>query len=142
MTPSSPITVAVLVHASPERAWQAFTEPASITAWNFASPDWHCPRAENDLREGGAFRYRMEARDGSFGFEFEGRFLQVSPPTALRYSLGPDREVTVRFEREGDWTRVSQSVTPEATHTLEQQRAGWQAILDNYKRFAERPAGR
>jgi len=137
MTHLSPITVTVIVNATPERAWKAFTSPASITKWNFASEDWHCPRAENDLREGGAFCYRMEARDGSWGFDFEGNFLKLSPPANLQYSLGPDREVVVQFVQEGEQTRVSQSFTPEATHSLEQQRAGWQSILDNYKKYLE-----
>jgi uncharacterized protein YndB with AHSA1/START domain len=136
-----PITVAVSVHASPERAWAAFTDPAAVTQWNFASADWHCPRARNDLRAGGAFSYRMEARDGSFGFDLEGTFRELSPPTHLRYSLGEDREVVVQFTPEGDATRVTQTFTPEGTHTLEQQREGWQAILDNYKRHVERTAG-
>jgi uncharacterized protein YndB with AHSA1/START domain len=137
MTRLPPITVSVTVQAAPELAWKAFTTPASITEWNFASPDWHCPRAESDLREGGAFSYRMEARDGSFGFDFGGTFLTVSPPMELRYALGPDREVVVEFTPEGRQTRVSQSFTPEATHSLEQQRAGWQSILDNYRKHVE-----
>lgn len=137
MTNPPPVTVSVLVRATPEEAWEAFTNPESVTAWNFASPEWHCPRAVSDLRDGGAFCYRMEAHDGSFGFDFEGRFLKVSPPTELRYSLGPDREVVVQFTPEGPQTLVSQSFTPEATHSLEQQRAGWQAILENYKTYVE-----
>lgn len=137
MTGLPSVTVSVLVDASPEQAWNAFTTPEAITRWNFASPDWHCPRAENELREGGSFSYRMEARDQSFGFDFAGRFLTVSPPNELHYSLGPEREVIVQFTREGKQTRVSESFTPEGTHSLEQQRAGWQAILDNYKQYVE-----
>jgi uncharacterized protein YndB with AHSA1/START domain len=137
MTDLTPITVSVSVHASPERAWDAFTTPASIMAWNFASPDWHCPSATNDLREGGAFSYRMAARDGSFAFDFAGTFTEVSPPHRLRFGLGPEREVLVEFTPEGDRTRVSQTFTPEATHSLEQQRAGWQAILDHYQQHVE-----
>jgi uncharacterized protein YndB with AHSA1/START domain len=135
-----PVTVVVVVHASAERAWEAFTNPTSILQWNFASADWHCPQAQNDLRDGGAFSYRMEARDGSFGFDFEGAFLEVTPPTRLRYSLGPEREVLVEFAPEGEQTRVSQTFTPEATHPVEQQRAGWQAILDNFKAHVESAA--
>lgn len=140
-SPPSTVTVSVSVSASPERAWHAFTSPASITEWNFASPDWCCPRASNDLREGGAFCYRMEARDGSFGFDFEGVFVELSPPVRLRYSLGPDRQVLVHFTRQGDMTVVSQSFTPETTHSLAQQQAGWQSILDNYKRHVDATAG-
>ena len=141
MTSLPKITVEVLVHANPGRAWEAFTSPTSITGWNFASPDWHCPRAKSELRDGGAFCYRMEARDGSFGFDFEGKFLRVSPARRLHYSLGPDREVIVQFVQEGAQTRVSQSFTPEPTHPLEQQRAGWQSILDNHKKFVEARTG-
>lgn len=141
MTILPPVTVSVLVNAAPERAWKAFTSPEAITEWNFASPDWHCPRAKSDLHEGGAFCYRMEARDGSFGFDFEGRFLKVSPPMELRYSLGKEREVVVQITREGGQTRVSQSFAPESTHSLEQQRAGWQSILDNYKKYVEAAKG-
>lgn len=137
MTTLPPIIVSVVVDADPERAWKAFTTAESVPAWNFASPDWHCPHAKTELREGGAFCYRMEARDGSFGFDFEGRFLKVSPPTELHYSLGPDRNVIVQFTSEGLQTRISQSFTPEGTHSLEQQRAGWQSILDNYKKYVE-----
>jgi uncharacterized protein YndB with AHSA1/START domain len=141
MTSPPDITVTVSVRATAEQAWQAFTNPDSIRAWNFASPDWHCPQARNELRDGGAFCYRMEARDGSFGFDFEGVFLEVSAPTRLRYGLGPEREVLVVFSPEGDRIRVSQSFTPEPTHDLEQQRAGWQSILDHYRRHVEAVAG-
>jgi uncharacterized protein YndB with AHSA1/START domain len=135
MTNLPQVTVSVLVRATPERAWKAFTTPESITQWNFASADWHCPHAESELREGGAFRFRMEARDGSFGFDFEGRFRKVSPASELHYSLGPDREVVVQLTHAGEQTQVSQTFTPEETHSLEQQRAGWQSILDNYKKY-------
>jgi uncharacterized protein YndB with AHSA1/START domain len=141
MTALPPVTVAVSVQASPERAWKAFTSPTSVTEWNFASTDWYCPRAQNDLREGGTFCYRMEARDGSFGFDFEGRFLELSPPARLRYSLGEDREVVVQFTQEGERTLVSQSFTPESIHSLEQQRVGWQSILENYKKHVETTEG-
>jgi uncharacterized protein YndB with AHSA1/START domain len=137
MTNRPQITVSVLVRATPERAWKALASPESITKWNFASPDWHCPRAQSDLREGGAFCYRMEARDGTFGFDFEGRFLKVSPPSELHYSLGTGREVLVRLTQEDGQTRVSQTFAPEETHSLEQQRAGWQSILDNYKTYVD-----
>lgn len=141
MSAPEPITVSVSVRASPRRAWEMFTDPSSVTEWNFASPDWHCPRAENELREGGKFRYRMEARDGSFGFDFEGTFLELSPPTRLRYSLGENREVVVQFTGQGERTLVTESFTPEPTHSLEQQRSGWQSILENYKRHVEAAAG-
>jgi uncharacterized protein YndB with AHSA1/START domain len=141
MSALDPITVSVSVQASPKRAWEMFTDPASVTEWNFASPDWHCPRARSELREGGTFCYRMEARDGSFGFDFEGTFLEFSPPTRLRYSLGESREALVRFVEQGGRTLVTQSFTPEPTHSLEQQRSGWQSILENYRQHVEAAAG-
>ncbi len=137
MSVPEPITVSVLVHAGPERAWHAFTTPADVMAWNQASTDWHCPSAHNELREGGSFSYRMEARDGSGGFDFAGTFLELTPPARLRYALGPDREVLVEFAPEGSTIRVSQSFTPEDTHSQEQQRAGWQSILENFKSHVE-----
>lgn len=137
MSAPTPITVSVLVHTTAERAWDAFTNPTAITQWNFASAEWHCPKAQNELTVGGTFSYRMEARDGSFGFDFAGTFIALTPAKHLRFSMGEDREVDVTFEAEGAGTRVSQSFTPEATHSLEEQRSGWQAIMDNYKAYAE-----
>ncbi len=133
MASLDPITVSVTVNTSADRAWELFTDPSSITQWNFASEDWHCPSAQNELRAGGSFSYRMDARDGSFGFDFAGTFVEFVPPTRLRYSLGEEREVVVLFTEQGAATVVSQTFTPEPTHSLEQQQSGWQAILDNYK---------
>lgn len=129
------ITVSTVVPCDPERAWAAFTSPEAVMQWNFASADWHCPAARNDLRPGGQFCYRMAARDGSVGFDLEGEFVDVQAPRHLRYTLGPEREVVVDFEADGAHTRVRQTFTPETTHTLEQQRAGWQAILDQYRSY-------
>lgn len=136
-----PLTVSVQVGCDAQRAWQAFISPAAITAWNFASPEWCCPAAENDLRVGGAFSYRMEAKDGSMGFEFAGTFTEIVPHRRLRYALGDSREVVVEFaDLPGGRTEVSQSFTPDANFPQEQQRAGWQAILNNYRKFVE-PGG-
>jgi len=132
-----PITVSAQVSCPPEAAWRYFTDPASITAWNFASPDWCCPHAQNDLRVGGAFSYRMEAKDGSMGFDYEGTFLEVEPPRRLRLALGPEREVVVEFVPNAAGTEVRQSFTPEGEFPVEQQRAGWQAIMDNYRVHVE-----
>lgn len=139
--PPAPITVAVEVGCDAQRAWQAYISPAAIQAWNFASPAWCCPHAENDLRVGGAFSYRMEARDGSMGFDFAGTFTEIVPHRRLRYALGEHREVVVEFiDLPAGRTEVRQTFTPETTFPPEQQRAGWQAILDNYKAFVE-PGG-
>lgn len=132
-----PITVSTQVPCPPETAWRRFTEPASVMAWNFASPDWCCPRARNDLRVGGGFSYRMESRDGAYGFDFEGSYLEVVPHRRIRFALGPDREVLVEFLDLGGATEVRQTFTPEATHTLEEQRSGWQAIMDNFRLHVE-----
>lgn len=131
------ITVETLVRAPVEHVWSVWTEPQHITQWNFASDDWQCPRAENDLRVGGLFRSRMEARDGSMGFEFEGTYTEVRPGERLVFSLGEDREVTVDFSETPDGTLVRESFTPESTHPVEVQRAGWQSILENFRRHAE-----
>lgn len=134
----APITVSVELAADAQRAWQAFVSPAAIAAWNFAGPEWCCPRAENDLRVGGAFSYRMEAKDGSMGFDFAGTFTEIVPHRRLRYSLGDQREVLVEFiDLPAGRTEVRQTFTPDGTFPPEQQRAGWQAILDNYKNFVE-----
>lgn len=109
-------------------------------AWNFASPDWHCPAARNDLRPGGEFCYRMEAKDGSMGFDYEGTFIEVTPHSRLRLALGPDREVLVEFTATDQGTKVSQTFTPETTFSLEQQRAGWQSIMDNYRQHVSSAA--
>ena len=140
MTNSQEITVEVVVECGVAHAWQAFTDPQAVIHWNFASDDWCCPRAENDLKVGGTFTYRMEAKDGSMGFDFSGKYTEVSELERIRYALGDDREVLVEFRQEGDQTRVIETFTPETTFPPEYQKAGWQAILDNYKAYAEQSA--
>jgi uncharacterized protein YndB with AHSA1/START domain len=140
MTNNQQITVEVVVECGVAHAWQAFTDPQAVIHWNFASNDWHCPSAENDLKVGGIFSYRMEAKDGSTGFDFSGTYTEVSDLARIRYALGDDREVLVEFCAVGDQTRVIETFTPENTFPLEFQKAGWQAILDNYKHYAERGA--
>lgn len=138
MSDGERITVEVVLERDAATAFRAFTDPAAIVQWNFASPDWCCPRAESDLRVGGRVSYRMEARDGSFGFDLEGVFVEVEPDNELAYELADGRAVSVRFVADGNGTRVIESFVPEGTNPPEMQRVGWQAILDNYKRFAER----
>jgi len=138
MTDNSLIAVQALLRCSPARAWAAYTEPKSITQWNFAAPEWHCPWAENDLRVGGVLRSRMEARDGSMGFDFEGTYTEVLPLQRLAYALGTDRRVVVDFSDAGNGhTEVTVSFTPDPAHSAEFQQGGWQAILNNYKAHAE-----
>ena len=131
------ITIETTVSASVAAAWKAWTSPDSITKWNFASADWACPRAEVDLRPGGKFNYRMEAKDGSFGFDFEGVFTAVDPNRRIEYSLGDDRKVVIEFFPVAGKTRVTESFEAEDAHSAEQQKQGWQSILNNFKKFVD-----
>ena len=135
----SQITVEVLVHASIEKTWQYWTRPEHIIHWNFASDDWCAPRAENDLRVDGVFKYRMEAKDGSTGFDFGGTYTAVVLEKVLVYTMnGEDaREVSIQFSQEGENCRVTETFEAENENPLEMQRAGWQAILDNFKKYVE-----
>ena len=134
---SGKISVEATVAAKPARVWRLYTAPQHITGWNFASDDWHCPRAENDLRVGGRLCWRMEARDGSFGFDFEGIYNQLAAERLLAFSMPDGRQVKTSFVSLGDATLVRTSFDPDAENPAELQRAGWQAILDNFKRYAE-----
>ncbi|MBY4597965.1 SRPBCC family protein [bacterium BD-1] len=135
----SRITVETTVHAPLATVWQAYTTPADILAWNAASDDWHTTRASVDLRPGGAFCSRMEARDGSFGFDFEGTYTRVVPEQLIEYDFG-DRQARVEFTDGAEGVHVRVSFDAEQTHSIEQQREGWQAILDRFKAHAEAKA--
>jgi uncharacterized protein YndB with AHSA1/START domain len=136
-----PIHIDALVPASPEVAFAAFTSPEAITRWNQASPDWHCPSASIDLRPGGKHVVRMEARDGSFGFDFEGTYEDVDAPRAVSLRIEDGRLARTTFEAVAGGTRVTTVFDPEATNPVDLQRAGWQAILDSYAAYvARRPA--
>lgn len=132
------ITVETHVAAPPDRAWRAFTTPAAITEWNFATPDWCCPSAEVDLRVGGAYSARMVARDGSMGFDFAGTYDEVEPERALTLRLLDGRYARTTFETEAGGTRVRTVFDPESENPAEMQRDGWQAILDNYAAYVRR----
>ncbi|MEZ5728483.1 MAG: SRPBCC family protein [Burkholderiaceae bacterium] len=127
------ITVSTTVDAPIAEVWRAYTTPEDIMAWNAASPDWHTTAASVDLREGGRFSSRMEAKDGSMGFDFEGVYTRVVPETRIEYTFG-DRSATVLFEPLPAGVKVEVSFEPENEFPHEQQRAGWQAILDNFAR--------
>ena len=131
------ITIEALVAAPIEKVWAYWNEPVHVTQWNSASPDWHSPRAENDLRAGGKFNYRMEAKDGSFGFDFEGVYHQVVEHKLISYSMPDGRKVSTTFSPEGNFTKVVETFDPESENPLEMQRAGWQAILNNFKQYTE-----
>lgn len=131
------ITVETRIAAPIARVWDAYVTPADIVQWNAASDDWHTTSATVDLREGGSFSSRMEARDGSFGFDFAGTYTRVEPHRAIGYRFG-ERDALVEFSEGADGVTVRVSFDPEDQHPIEQQRAGWQAILD---RFARHVAG-
>lgn len=126
------ITVSTTVAAPLERVWAAYTTPDDIKVWNTASPDWHTTAASVDLRPGGKFSSRMEAKDGSFGFDFAGEYTKVVHLELIEYAFG-DRTGTVRFQEEPGGVRVTVTFDAEQTHSEEQQRTGWQAILDSFR---------
>lgn len=131
------ITVTATVQAPVEKVWACWTEPQHITKWCFASEDWHAPRAENDLQVGGNFVTRMEAKDGSFGFEFGGIYTEVKPLETINYTLGDDRTVAITFENQGDATHIVEIFEAESQNPIEMQQAGWQMILNNFKTYVE-----
>ena len=131
------ITVESTVNAPVEKVWQYWTEPEHITKWNNASDDWHTPHAENDIRVGGKFLARMEARDGSVGFDFVGTYEELKINELIVYTIGDGRKVKITFAGNGNSTKVVESFEAEDTHSIEMQRAGWQAILDNFKKYTE-----
>lgn len=131
------ITVSTIIHAPIEKVWKYWTTPENIMEWNSASEDWHTPRAENDLRAGGNFFSRMEAKDGSFGFDFGGVYDQVIEHKVISYTMGDGRKVEVNFWDERNDTKIIETFEAESTNSFEQQQAGWQAILDNFKKYAE-----
>ena len=131
------ITVQARIAADLERVWEFWTQPEHIVNWNFASDEWHCPAAENDLRTGGKFNYRMASRDGQMGFDFEGTYDEVIHQEKIIYSMPDARKVLITFEKDGDHVIVTETFDAENTHSAEMQKAGWQAILDNFKKLTE-----
>jgi uncharacterized protein YndB with AHSA1/START domain len=131
--PFMKVTVETTVAAPIDVVWRAYTTPEAIVQWNAASDDWHTTAAQVDLREGGAFSSRMEAKDGSQGFDFAGTYTRIVPQRLIEYAFG-DRTGQVEFDETADGVRVRVSFDPETTFPIEYQRAGWQAILDNFAR--------
>lgn len=136
-TANTVVSVEKTVKCPVEKVWRCWTNPEDIMKWNNASDEWHTPNAENDLRVGGSFVYRMEAKDGSFGFDFGGVYDTVEEYKHIVYSLGDGRKVQIDFTTEGDETRVVETFEVESTNSVELQRGGWQAILDNFKKHCE-----
>ena len=131
------ITVENTVNAPVEKVWECWTKPEHITQWNNASDDWHTPHAENDLRAGGSFVSRMEAKDGSMGFDFGGVYDSVINNQYIAYTMDDGRKVKITFTGNGDKTKVVESFEAENENSIEMQQGGWQAILDNFKKYAE-----
>lgn len=131
------ITIDAIVNIDVATAWMLWTTPEHITKWNTASPDWHTPWAENDLRVGGKFTSRMEAKDGSFGFDFWGIYDDVKPNESIMYTMGDGRKATVSFSSIGNQTKVIEIFEAETENSVELQREGWQAILNSFKKYAE-----
>jgi uncharacterized protein YndB with AHSA1/START domain len=131
------IAVEVYVVAPIEKVWEVFTDPEAIKKWNAASPDWHTTDAQNDLRSGGTFSYRMEAKKGNEGFDFGGTYTAVVIHEHIAYTMDDGRKVEVTFSLEGNGARVVEKFEPETQNTRELQQSGWQAILDNFKKCAE-----
>ncbi|GHA60183.1 activator of HSP90 ATPase [Amylibacter ulvae] len=131
------ITISTTVNAPVAHVWQAYTSPADIMQWNFASDDWCCPSAETDLRIGGAHRARMEAKDGSMGFDFEATYEEMEPEKALTLAMTDGRKARTTFEAAGSGTKVTTTFDAETENAIDMQRDGWQAILDNFKAHTE-----
>ncbi|MBD2848166.1 SRPBCC family protein [Paenibacillus sp. IB182496] len=131
------VTVQADIQAPVEQVWKSWTEPQHITKWNQASDDWHAPRAENDLRVGGKFLTRMEAKDGSMGFDFYGVYDVVKLHEQISYTIGDGRKVDITFTPQGNETKVVETFDAESTHSVDMQQAGWQAIMDNFKSYTE-----
>ena len=136
-TKKEKITVETRVHAPMDKVWSFWNGPEHVMQWNSASDDWHTPKAENDPRPGGKFVYRMEAKDGSFGFDFGGVYGEVIPNKYIEYTLGDGRKVKVNFETTGNQTTITEDFDAESQNPVEMQRGGWQAIIDNFRKYTE-----
>ena len=131
------ITVEALVNAPIQEVWDAWTNSSRITRWNFANDEWECPSASNDLREGGTFTSRMAAKDGSAGFDFGGTYTKVDLYKCIEYDLEDNRHVCVEFIPIEDTVKIVETFEPEKENSEKIQRSGWQAILNNFKKYVE-----
>lgn len=134
------ITISALVQADASKVWDSYTNPKHIVNWNFADPSWHCPEAANDLRVGGLYHARMEARDGSFGFDFDATYTEIEKGKYFVYEFG-GRSATVEFMELSGQTKVTIHFDPETENPIELQQQGWQAILNNFKKYTEEHQG-
>lgn len=130
------ITVSTIINAPTEKVWNCYTKPKHIVNWNFADPSWHCPSAENDMKIGGTYKARMEAKDGSFGFDFEAIYTAIDSGKSFTYIFG-ERTATVYFNGIDNETEIVVCFDPETENPIEMQQQGWQSILDNFKNYTE-----
>ena len=130
------ITITATVLANKQKVWDYYTQPEHITQWNFADPSWHCPTATNDMKIGGLYIARMEAKDGSFGFDFKAIYTEIKSEENFTYEFDR-RVVTITFKEEGGQTEVCVTFDPETENSIELQRNGWQSILNNFKKYTE-----
>lgn len=131
------VEISTTVKSKMNLVWTSYTEPFHIVKWNFATPEWQCPNAQNDLSIGGIFSYRMEARDGSMGFDFTGTYTELEFEKLIKYKLEDNRLVEVEFIPEGKSVKIIQRFEAEDSNSAEMQKAGWQAILNNFKAYTE-----
>jgi uncharacterized protein YndB with AHSA1/START domain len=131
------ITVQSTINASIEKIWELWTAPEHVMKWNNASEDWHTPFAENDLKVGGKFKYTMASTDGTMRFDFEGVYTNVVNPSLIEYEMADGRKVKIVFEKDAEGIKVIESFDPETVNPEEMQKNGWQAILDNFKKYVE-----
>ena len=136
-TDKTSITVQVSVNSPIEKVWKYWNQPKHITKWNSGHPDWHTPRAANDLKVGGKFLSRMEAKDGSMGFDFEGLYQTVKQNELIEYSIGDGRKVRIEFSSNGTSTKIVETFDAENMNSIEMQQTGWQMILNNFKKYTE-----
>ncbi len=130
------ITVEAFINADKQKVWDYYTSPKHITQWNFADPSWHCPSVTNDMKVGGIYNARMEAKDGSFGFDFQVVYTEINPFESFTYEFG-DRQATVSFKEQNKHTKIIVTFDPETQNPPDMQEKGWQAILNNFKKYTE-----
>ncbi|WP_435414175.1 SRPBCC domain-containing protein [Polaribacter aestuariivivens] len=131
------VTIKTVVNKSVKKVWQFWTKPAHITNWNFASDDWHCPKAENDLKKGGKFSFTMASKDEKMSFDLGGTYDEVIEYKQISYTLDDGRKVDTFFTDDDNLTAIKTIFETENTNPVEMQKTGWQAILNNFKKYAE-----
>ncbi len=134
------ITIEDLIHIPISHCWETYTQSQHVLNWNFASDDWHCPKAEQTFEVGGKFKNTMAAKDGSFSFDFEGTYTLIEPQEEIHYVLEDERRVEITFTAIGEHTHIQITFDAETQNPLEMQEQGWKAILTNYKKYAEKLA--